>query len=84
MPRDLIGKVRLGDKLSSDNASANLVTRVLNLAGKDDRHPQGKPATASATGRLVSNGQLLVTDHDYDKEITHPPARGRTAVPEGD
>ncbi len=79
MPRDLIGKVRLGDKLSSDNASANLVTRVLNLAGKDvvtatykdDRHPQGKPAAASATGRLVSNGQLLITDRDYDKEMTH-------------
>ena len=79
MPRDLVGKVRLGDALSSDNANANLVTRVLNLAGKDivtatfkdDRHPQGKPATVSATARLVSNGQLLVTDRDYDKEITH-------------
>lgn len=78
MPRDLVGKVRLGDALSSDNASANLVTRVLNLAGKDivtatypdDRHPSGKPVSASATARLVSNGQLLVSDRDYDKEVT--------------
>jgi TolA-binding protein len=78
MPRDLIGKVRLGDKLSSDNANANLVTRVLNLAGKDIvtatykdiRHPQGKPVTTSARGRLVSNGQLMVTDRDYEKDVT--------------
>ena len=79
MPRGLIGKVRLGEKASSDTASANLVTRVLNLAGKDVvtatykdvRQPPGKPKTVSATGRLVSNGRLQVTDRDYEKEISH-------------
>ena len=56
----------------------NLVTRVLNLAGKDVvtatykdvRQPPVKPKTFSSTGRLVSNGQLQVTDRDYEKEIT--------------
>lgn len=78
MPRDLVGKVRLGEKATSDTASANLVTRVLNLAGKDivsatykdERHTKDKPDTVVAKGRLVSNGQLLVTDRDYEKEIT--------------
>jgi len=78
MPRDLIGRVRLGEKATSDTAAANLVTRVLNLAGKDtvtatyrdERHGEGKPATVSARGRLVSNGQLQVTDRDYEKEVS--------------
>lgn len=78
MPRDLVGRVRLGEKATQDTAAANLVTRVLNLAGKDvvtatysdDRRTPGKPAAVSARGRLVSNGQLHVTDRDYDKEVT--------------
>lgn len=78
MPRDLIGKVRLGEKATSDTAAANLVTRVLNLAGKDvvtatykdERHTKDKPDSVTAKGRLVSNGQLQVTDRDYEKEIT--------------
>ena len=78
MPRDLVGRVRLGEKATSDTASANLVTRVLNLAGKDvvsatfkdERHATGKPDTITAKGRLVSNGQLQATDRDYEKDIT--------------
>jgi TolA-binding protein len=79
MPRDLIGKVRLGEKVSNEHASANLVTRVLNLTGKDlvtatykdARQPVGQPKAVTAKGRLVSNGRLLVTDRDYEKEISH-------------
>ena len=79
MPRDLVGKVRLGEKATGDNASANLVTRVLNLTGKDvvtakykdERHPANKPDTLSAKGRLVSNGHLMVTDRDYEKDVAH-------------
>ena len=78
MPRDLVGRVRLGEKGTSDTAAANLVTRVLNLAGKDvvsatfkdERHATGKPDSVVAKGRLVSNGQLFATDRDYEKEIT--------------
>lgn len=78
MPRDLVGKVRLGEKATGDTAAANLVTRVLNVSGKDivtaayvdDRRPDEKPAAINATGRLISNGQLQVTDRDYDKPVT--------------
>jgi TolA-binding protein len=78
MPRDLVGKVRLNEKATGDNASANLVTRVLNLSGKDvvsaayhdERHPEGKPDKPLARGRLISNGQLAVTDRDYDKPVS--------------
>jgi len=78
MPRDLIGRVRLGEKANQDTAAANLVTRVLNLAGKDivtasyrdERRQEPQSATLSARGRLVSNGQLAVTDRDYDKDVT--------------
>lgn len=78
MPRDLVGKVRLGEKATGDTAAANLVTRVLNLSGKDvvtasysdERRVEGKPEKVTAQGRLISNGQLLVTDRDYDKPIT--------------
>ncbi|MDX1947008.1 MAG: tetratricopeptide repeat protein [Pirellulaceae bacterium] len=78
MPRNLIGKVRLGDEAGVDNTGANLVTRVLSLTGKDvvtavysdERRPDGKPAPLSAQGRLISNGQLAVTDRDYDKDVT--------------
>jgi TolA-binding protein len=77
MPRDLVGKARLGEKATGDNAAANLVTRVLNLSGKDvvtatyndERHPGGSPKSITSQARLISNGQLLVTDRDYDKPI---------------
>lgn len=78
MPRDLVGKVLLGEKTTGDNAAANLVTRVLNISGKDvaiatyndERRVEGKPEKVTAQGRLISNGQLFVTDRDYDKPIT--------------
>ena len=78
MPRDLIGVVRLGEQATGDAAAANLVTRVLNLTGKDvvtakhqdERRPEGAPETVSDQARLISNGQLQITDRDYEKEVT--------------
>lgn len=79
MPRDLVGRVRLAEKSNADTASANLVTRVLNLAGKDvvtatykdERRPKEKTESITGKGRLVSNGQLMVTDRDYEKDVGH-------------
>ena len=83
MPRNLVGEVQLGDVPASDEKmedapSTNLVTRVLNLTGndivtasyQDTRRPSDLPESISVEGRLISNGQLFVTDRDYDKEIT--------------
>ena len=87
MPRDLVGKVRLGEKATGDTAAANLVTRVLNVTGKDivtatyndERRPEGKAEKLAAQGRLISNGMLAVTDREYDKAVTQL-ARRRAAV----
>ena len=78
MPRNLLGKVRLGDAAPADNVGANLVTRVLNLTGKDivtatyadARRPADKPASLSAKSRLISSGVLAVTDREYEKDVT--------------
>jgi tetratricopeptide (TPR) repeat protein len=78
MPRNLLGKVGLGDAAGTDNVGVYLVTRVLNLTGKDvvtatyadARRPAGMAATLSAAGRLISSGLLAVTDREYDKAVT--------------
>lgn len=78
MPRNLVGKVKLGEGADEQTAGANLVTRVLNLSGKDvisatyadDRRPDGKMQKLASKGRLISNGVLACTDREYDKEIT--------------
>jgi TolA-binding protein len=78
MPRNLLGKVRLGEGVDENEVGANLVTRVLNLSGKDvvkaqyadARRPDGKGKNIEAQGRLLSNGVLAVTDRDYDKDVT--------------
>jgi TolA-binding protein len=78
MTRDIVGKVRLGEENTGDAAAANLVTRVLNLTGKDvvtatyrdARRTGDAPELASAQGRLISNGKLQVTDRDYEKDVT--------------
>lgn len=78
MPRNLLGKVKLGEGAEEQTAGANLVTRVLNLTGKDVinaayndvKRPDGKAQKLNSKGRLISNGVLVVTDRDYDKEIT--------------
>ena len=63
-------------KPTERHAGANLVTRVLNLTGKDivtadlrRRAPArtARPKTIAAKGRLIANGVLAVTDRDYEK-----------------
>jgi TolA-binding protein len=77
MPRNLLG----GGVLSEEEASAGgetLVTRVLNVSGKDvitatysdTLRPKGKPVDLSSRGRLIANGTLACTDHDYEKPVT--------------
>ena len=79
MPRNLVGRVKVGEEgAAEERAGANLVTKVLNLTGKDiatalyvdARRPDGSSQDLSAQGRLISNGQLAVTDRDYAKPIT--------------
>ena len=51
MPRNLLGKVKLGEGAEEQTAGAILVTHVLNLTGKDvinaayndAKRPDGKP-----------------------------------------
>ncbi|QDU31291.1 tol-pal system protein YbgF [Anatilimnocola aggregata] len=79
MPRNLIGKVKLSEEATEETAGANLVTHVLNLTGKDlvtasytdARRPDRPAQTLSAQGRLISNGVLVCTDRDYEKELEH-------------
>ncbi len=78
MPRDLVGQVRRSDDEAKQSPSESMVTRVLNLTGRDvitatyqdQRRPQESPDTVNAQGRLISNGQLTVTDRDYEKAVT--------------
>jgi TolA-binding protein len=75
MPRDLIGGPALTDEERGRGGA--LITRVLNVAGKDiitatykDRlRPTGGPKDLTARGRLIANGTLACTDRDYDKRV---------------
>lgn len=77
MPRGLLGRVKVDDDATA-KLGANLVTRVLNLTGKDvitatyadELRPDKKPMQLSSRGRLVSNGEAAVTDREYEKEAT--------------
>jgi hypothetical protein len=90
MPRNLIGKVKVGDVATEATAGANLVTHVLNLTGKDvvsaayadARRPDNRPASITAKGRLISNAVLAITDRDYEKPVEQHACR-REAVPQG-
>jgi TolA-binding protein len=77
MPRNLIG----GSKVSEEQAGGadeTLVTRVLNLSGKDiikavyrdGQRPGGSPQDLTAQGRLIANGTLACTDREYTDPIT--------------
>jgi TolA-binding protein len=77
MPRQLLG----GGVLNEDEKSSGgetLVTRVLNVSGKDIitatyhdmLRPKGKAVDVTSQGRLISNGTLACTDHDYEKPVT--------------
>jgi len=78
MPRNLIGGGRLEEEDEEVSIDDSLVTRVLNLTGKDRItanyrdafRTDEKPIDLAAQGRLISNGQLACTDRDYDKPAT--------------
>ncbi len=76
MPRSLLG----GGILSEEESTASgetLVTRVLNVSGKDvitatyndALRPKGKPVELSSRARLIANGTLACTDRDYEKPV---------------
>ena len=77
MPRALLG----GGIISEEESTASgetLVTRVLNLSGKDlitatysdALRPKGKPVDLKAQARLIANGTLACTDRDYERPVT--------------
>lgn len=80
MPRNLIGGPVFEEDEDGGEAAIDrlLVTRVLNLTGSDlidvtyadESRPGNSPASLKATGRLISNGQLLCVDRDYEKPVT--------------
>lgn len=76
MPRNLIG----GGKLPEADQAAGeevVVTRVLNLSGKDiinaeykdTLKPEAAPPSVAAKGRLIANATLACVDRDYEKDI---------------
>lgn len=79
MPRNLIGGPALDEEEGKSALDKTLVTKVLNLTGKDTINavyqdalrPNGKGTALSTKGRLISNGQLACTDRDYQKPVTH-------------
>jgi len=73
MPRSLIGGGRL-DEQQQDSQS--LLTRVLNVTGKDmitaaynDELRPGGSQQITSQGRLVTSGQLACTDRDYENQV---------------
>lgn len=76
-PRNLVGGAKLPEEEGQAKTGETLVTRVLNLTGKDivtatyhdQRRPDGKPADLAGRGRLIANGALACTDHDYEKPV---------------
>jgi len=75
MPRGLIGRVH--DGKDETELLPGLVAMVLNLTGqdvinlryKDARTPDGTEAVRSHTGRLVTTGQLEITDREYEEAV---------------
>jgi len=77
MPRNLLG----GGKLDEADQAAGeeiVVTRVLNVSGKDvidaeykdELKPDAAPASVNAKGRLIANATLACVDRDYEREVT--------------
>ncbi len=76
MPVSLVGGPKLTDE---DRASGgeSVVTRVLNVTGKDiisaayrdAARPSGKPLELRARGRLITTGTLACTDREYRREV---------------
>ena len=81
MPRALIGGpvvVKEDGDEETQALDSSLVTRVLNLTGKDriianyndESRPDGAAKLLDSSGRLISNGTLAVTDRDYKDPVT--------------
>lgn len=76
MPRNLIGGGKLSDE-ESGQMDDGLVTRVLNLTGKDrvlvsyrdEQRSTGSASAVTGAGRLISNGVLASVDRDYEKPV---------------
>ena len=76
MPRGLVGRTRLPDE-EEDGDLGGLVARVLNLSGedqvllayKDEKRATGESSLLRANAKLVSNGQLHVTDREYEDAV---------------
>ncbi|MCC7419609.1 MAG: tetratricopeptide repeat protein [Planctomycetaceae bacterium] len=80
MPRNLIGGPAMEEDEQKSALDKTLVTKVLNLTGKDTitagyadalRPRAAKGQLLTAKGRLIANGQLACTDRDYQKPVTH-------------
>jgi len=79
MPRNLIGGPDVKEESGQGSAvDRSLVTKVLNLTGKDRisalyndaLRPDEKAKILSAQARLVTNGKLACTDREYEKSVT--------------
>ncbi|MBL8826337.1 MAG: tetratricopeptide repeat protein [Planctomycetaceae bacterium] len=78
MPRNLLGGPKLPEEEApSESNEEPVVTRVLNVSGKDivtatyndQSRAAGMAENLSARGRLIANATLSVTDRDYDKDL---------------
>lgn len=80
MPSGLVGRPVLVEKMEDSDEEPEEptgVTRVLNLTGKDrvtalyrdELRPDKQPEDLTSLARLISNGQLAITDRDYSKPI---------------
>jgi len=78
MPRNLIGHPKMPKDDMTPAGDAGLITRVLNLTGKDivdisyvdAQRPKGGEKTLTTQARMVTDGKLTCTDADYQKEVT--------------
>jgi len=78
-PGGLIGKVMATLKPDADEAEekSGAEVRVLNLMGgelakatyRDERRPDGSTVVSDATGTLVSDGTLHITDSQYEEPV---------------
>ncbi len=79
MPRNLVGGPNVVDENGKGSAvDRSLVTKVLNLTGKDRIvavyndafRPKEKAKSLIGQARLVTNGKLACTDREYEKAVT--------------
>src|SRR5262249_25500065 len=78
MPRNLIGGPKSPKEDDTEEANKTLVTRVLNITGKDVitatyvdvQNPKEPGCKISAEGRMITDGKLFCTDSEYQKDVT--------------